>query len=97
MTHDPLCPCAEHPDPNNHWHDHGGNCSGCECDGIAIGRKAERDGINRDGQRDMLAKCIAAVEAIPHDLYDDTGVLLDMAYIDAINDALAALRALGGE
>ena len=76
MIHDPLCPCQGQPDPNDHWHDHGGDCGGCECDGIAKGRKAERDGIDavrlrtafneqgyRDGQRDMLAKCIAAVEA----------------------------------
>ena len=64
MTHDPLCPMVF------------GDC--CRCDLIANVRRDERINSLRirvrelkpyanaycDGERDMLAKCIAAVEAL---------------------------------
>ena len=95
MTHDPLCPFAKWDDVDCYQHDAGVRI----CDLIAKVREDERDGIQavrlrtlfneqgyRDGQRDMLARAIAAVDGLGTYGIDSSPNL---------GDALAALRALG--
>ena len=55
----------EQPDPSGHWHDLGAACNGCACDLIVKVRE------------DMLAKCIAVIEAMPT-ICDD----LDWPHLD---------------
>jgi hypothetical protein len=95
MTHDPLCPAMNCIDSGC------GDC--CRCGLIAKVRDGERDSVAavrlrtvfweqgyRDGQRDMLAKCIEAVEAITY----GTGMgWLDGEWL-ARQETLTALRAL---
>lgn len=90
MTHDPLCPSAD-----------GSNDIYCECELIAKVREDERDCDKhgeviryrcphyQQGRQDMLAKCIAVVEACGDDkgyVYSDT--------MTGVVWALDALRAL---
>lgn len=89
-AHDPLCLASGRPSA---WEP-----EMCICDVIAQVREDERlkdldyayiaAQAEADGQRDMLAKCIAAVEYLhdheaPHD-----------AHRDALWNAISALRAL---
>lgn len=80
MTHDPMCPTIET-----------GFDTRCQCDLIAKVRADERglsdEAIFNDGQRAMLAKCIALVEGT----YTVSFVTLDADFQRA---ALVALRAL---
>jgi len=95
MTHDPLCPYADRVE-DEALRDV--PCGICEL--IAKVCQDERDGIDavrlrtafneqgyRDGQRDMLARCIAAVEE-----KDAAGTA--QGWDLHISDVLAALRAL---
>ena len=93
-AHDPLCPVCRATDGLCN-----SNCASCLCYLIAKVREDERSKdldyayvaahAEADGQRDMLAKCIAAVEACGDDkgyIYSDTET--------GIEWAIAALRAL---
>ena len=99
MTHDPLCPWRKANKTDTFETYFGGGFAVCHCDLIAKVREDERDGIQavrlrtlfneqgyRDGQRDMLARAIAAVDGLGTYGIDSSPNL---------GDALAALRALG--
>ena len=92
VVHDPLCPTVTEP------HGVGYDCEcDCLCDLIAKVREDERDKdldyryiaaqAEAQGQRDMLAKCITAVEE-----KDAAGTA--QGWDLHISDVLAALRAL---
>lgn len=109
VTHDPLCTMATDTDARDFdW---------CMCPLIAKVRADERDCDNhgeairyrcahyKAGRQDMLANCIAAIEAVPEDM--DSSAEWDCDYdVDEtgetrnpriwLREATAALRALSG-
>lgn len=87
MNHDPLCPFAKWDDVDCYQHDAGVRI----CDLIAKVRQ------------DMLAKCIAAVQAIPDSrdalvwfekFRDDENDPEKITFMTDLDDVLKALRAL---
>lgn len=54
MTHDPLCPCHQQPNPASHWHDDGAAC--CECDLISTVRVNESAAYWRKAPDDPTAE-----------------------------------------
>lgn len=92
MTHDPMCPFAPWPDERCYQPDAGVSI----CSIIAKVREDERDKdldyryiaaqAEAQGQRHMLARCIAAVDGMVIDTVGNSAATVDQA--------IAALRAL---